>query len=178
MEQQRGWRTFAVVAVSAAAVLVLSIPDLAGATTGASSTARTANWKVTVWVARTSVKAGTTIPASITFDNRTGHAVKLGQCPGTYDLMNLGNSKIPNSIVVPTPACWSATIPVGVSVAHTKVRTNYEGCTKSTPSPDLPRCPKNGGPLALPAGTYQTNIVLPAFKGLPVPKPITIRLTA
>ena len=179
MKQLFGWRALVGVAASAGALLMaLAAPGLAAVSSGVSSTARTAGWTVTVLVARTTVKAGTAIPATITIDNHSGHAVRIGECPGTYDLMNLGNAKIPNSIVVPTPACSENSIAPGVHVVHTKVWTTFEGCTKSTPSHDLPRCPKSGTSVPLPVGNYRTNIVLPSIKGLPTPKPITVRLTA
>jgi len=38
---------------------------------------------VTLWVARTSTKPGTSIPAIVTVDNRTSHRIEIVGCPGT-----------------------------------------------------------------------------------------------
>ena len=178
MKQQFGWRTSLGVALAAGTLWTAFVgPGLAGAMTGATSSARGAGWTVTISIATTTAKAGAIIPATIALENRTGHAVRFGDCRGTYDLMNLGNAKIPNAIVVATPACIGNSIAPGTHVVHIKVWTTYEGCTRSTPGPGLPRCTASGAPVALPAGTYKTNVVLPSIKGLPTPKALTVRLT-
>jgi hypothetical protein len=150
----------------------------AAATTGQVSSATSKDWTVRVWVAATTVKAGTDIPATITIVNHSGHAILGGSCPDAAYLMNVGNAKIPNNIVVPTPSCKATHFSRGTYVFHLKVWTIYEVCSGSSQSQHLPRCPKNGHGAPLPSGTYRTNVVLPKFKGLPTPKPITIRLTA
>lgn len=178
MKQQFGWRTSLGVALAAGTLWTAFVgPGLAGAMTGATSSARGAGWTVTISIATTTAKAGAIIPATIALENRTGHAVRFGDCRGTYDLMNLGNAKIPNAIVVATPACIGNSIAPGTHVVHIKVWTTYEGCTRSTPGPGLPRCTASGAPVPLPAGTYKTNVVLPSIKGLPTPKALTVRLT-
>ena len=180
MRKNPGWRAVITTAMSVGALFVTSAaPAFAdGMSSSGSSTARSGNLTVTIWVAHTSAKAGADIPATITIDNHSSHTVLASGCPGTVDLMNLGNSKIPNSIIVPTPACLPKKLSPGSHTVHVKVWTFYEACTNSKGSSDLPRCLKAGKAPPLPAGTYRTNVVLPGINGLPTPKPLTIRLTA
>ena len=161
-------------AASVAALVVgLLTPGASAASTGRTATATSKEWTVTLWVARTSTRAGTSIPATVTVDNRTGHRVVVSGCRGVVFEMDLGNAKIPNPIAVTTAECSSSMAP-GVHVFHTKVLTTYEGCGGN----GLPKCGNPPKMSPLPAGTYRTQTVwLGAKPALPTPRPITITLT-
>jgi len=162
----------AVGSVSAIALVLGLLSSVAIATpTGRSVNATSKNWTVTVWVARTSTKAGTTIPAIVTVDNRTGHRVEVNGCAGVIYKIVVGNSKVPNSPVAPTVLCTGTMAP-GTHVFHTKVLTTYQTCSGNL------NCGDPAEPSALPRGTYHTQVVLPDAKAsLPTPRPLTITLT-
>lgn len=163
-------------ALTVAALFVGTAPAPANAApSGRAHSATTKDWTVTVWVSRTAVKAGTSIPATVTVDNRSGHPIAIEGCPGIDYEMVAGNSTVPNSPVIPSVAC-SSTMSPGVHVFHTKVETIYMGCGGGDGSPPCGRPP---GLLPLPAGTYQTQIVLPGARpSVPTPRPLTITLTS
>jgi hypothetical protein len=112
---------------------------------GQSVSATSKDWTVTIWVARTSTKVGTTIPATVTVDNRTHHRVEITGCAGVIYEIVVGNSKVPNSPIVPTVLC-TGTMDPGTHVFHTKVLTTYQTCNGSL------NCGDPAQPSALPAG--------------------------
>ena len=144
----------------------------ASASASRSSTASTKYWTVTLRVSRTSTVAGTTIPATVTVDNRSGHRVEVTGCTGTdYEIL-VGNAKVPHSPIIPTVLCTSW-MGAGVHVFHTKVQTMYESCGGQ----GVPRCGTPPAMSPLPTGTYRTELVLPTSKyPLPTPHPLTIQL--
>jgi hypothetical protein len=156
------------------AVLVcgLLLSQTSAAVTGSIVTATSKGWTVAVWVARTTTKSGTTIPATITLDNRTGHRVEFTGCPGVVFTIVVGNAKVPNRPVIATAFCGSKMTP-GVHVFHTKVLTNYQTC-------GINGSPKCGNPRklpALPTGTYHTYVIWPGtMPALPRPASVTITL--
>jgi len=156
------------------ALVFASVPSGAGAaSSGTSHTARSKDWTVTVWVARTMTRAGVSIPAIVTVDNRTGHSAVIVGCPGTDYEIVAGNSAVPNNPGIPLELCSSKMGP-GVHVFHTKVLTMYMGCGGEG-NPPCGRPPKLS---PLPAGTYRTQLILPGAKhSLPIPQPMTITLT-
>jgi|GEM_PF-2669768 len=136
------------------------------------STASSRDWKVTLSVARTSTKVGTTIPALVTVDNRTDHRVRISGCPGTTYAILLGNAKVPNTPNSSLVLCVSWMTP-GVHVFHTMVQTKYQMCGSAAG----PKCGNPPKIPALPAGSYHTQLVLPSGAiHLPMPKPISITL--
>lgn len=145
-----------------------------GAETGATSTATTKNWTVTIWVSRTTVERGVPIAATVALVNRTSRTIRGGGCSGINYEMALTNSKTKNTLAIPTVACsWFATS--GTHIARTTVKTTWLECGGY----GLPRCSITMKHFpALPPGTYHTLIQLPVAKGLPTSKAITVRLTA
>jgi hypothetical protein len=128
---------------------------------------------VTLWVARTSTKSGTSIPATVTVDNQTNHRIEIVGCPGTDYEIIAGSSTVPNSPVIPTALCSSEMSP-GVHVFHTKVQTMYVSCGGAAVSPPCGKPPKL---TALPTGSYHTQLILPgAEPSLPMPRALTITL--
>ena len=119
-------------------------------------TALSKSWIVTLRVEGTYTKAGTTIPATVTIDNRTGHSVNITGCPEVIYKIVLGNFKIPNSPVNTSALCVSKMSP-GVHVFRTKVQTTYQACGGGgyPPCGNPPNFPR------LPTGTYRTQVVLP-----------------
>ena len=153
--------------------LLWVVPTNVGASTsGRSHTATSKDWSVTVWVARTSTKPGTLIPATVTIDNRSDHRIEIVGCPGTdYEIL-ADNSKIPNSPVIPAVLCASKMGP-GIHVFHTEVQTTYQECG----SLDTPRCGNPPKMSSLPVGTYHTQLILPGAKpSLPMPRALTVTL--
>jgi hypothetical protein len=168
-------RKYLPVAVGSVSVIALVLGLLSSvasaAPNGQSVSATSKDWTVTVWVARTSTKAGTTIPATVTVDNRTDHRVEVTGCVGTIYKIVVGNSKVPNRPVIPTVLC-AGTIGPGAHVFHTKVVTTYQTCSGNL------NCGDPAKPSALPSGTYHTQVLLPGAKAsLPAPRPLTITLT-
>lgn len=156
------------------ALLLVSMPSGAGAApNGRSHTATSRDWTVTLWVARTSAKAGAFIPAIVTVDNRSGRNVDIFGCPSTNYEVVAGNSAVPNSPAIPTVACGGELSP-GVHVFRTKVFTVYMGCGGG----GNPPCGQPPELSPLPNGTYRTQLILPSSKpSLPMPRPLTITLT-
>jgi hypothetical protein len=168
-------RRGALVVMAASLVALLGVvPSNAGASaSGRSHTATSKDWTVTLWVARTSTKSGTSIPATVTVDNRTNHRIEIVGCPGTDYEIIAGSSTVPNSPVIPTVLCSSEMSP-GVHVFHTKVQTMYVSCGGGAGSPPCGKLPKL---TALPTGTYHTQLILPgAERSLPMPRALTITL--
>jgi len=138
------------------------------------SMASSRHWKVTLSVARTSTKVGTTISALVTVDNRTDHRVEISGCPGTTYEILLGNAKVPNTPVSSLVLCVSWIDP-GVHVFRSKVQTKYQMCNAATG----PKCGNPPRIPPLPVGKYHTQLVLPSSAvQLPMPKPISITLTS
>jgi hypothetical protein len=165
-------------ALSAVSAVVLTLGSLVAAPTSASNgrsvTASAKDWSVTLWVARTSTKAGTTIAATVTVDNRMQHRVEItGSAGANYEIL-VGNAKVPNSPIIATVLCVSTMGP-GIHVFHTKVQTTYQICGGR----GSPPCGNPTTMTALPLGIYHTEVVLPsAVHRLPQPRPLTITLTA
>jgi len=156
------------------ALVLVSVPSGAGAApNGSSHTATSKDWTVTLWVARTSARAGASIPAIVTVDNRSGRNVDIFGCPGTDYEVVAGNSAVPNSPAIPTVACGGKMSP-GVHVFRTKVFTVYMGCGGG----GNPPCGQPPKLSPLPNGTYHTQLILPSSKpSLPMPRPLIITLT-
>jgi hypothetical protein len=140
---------------------------------GRTSTAASKEWTVTVRLARTSTRAGTPIPVTVTVLNKTAHKLSGSGCPGVNFLMGVTNAKVPNPIPVTLALC-SFSITPGVHVFHTKVITTYEGCGGN----GVPKCGNPPKLRALPAGTYHTQTIWPELgKDFPKPQKFTVTLT-
>jgi hypothetical protein len=168
-------RRGALVALAVSLVTLLGVvPSNAGASTsGRSHTATSKDWIVTLWVARTSTKSGTSVPATVTVDNRTHHRIEMVGCPGTDYEIIAGSFTVPNNPVIPTVLCSSVMSP-GVHVFHTKVQTMYVSCGGGAGRPPCGKPPKL---TPLPPGSYHTQLILPgAEPTLPMPRAWNITL--
>ena len=114
-------------------------------------------WVVTLSIAKTSLRSGSSMAATITVDNKTGHAVKFVGCPGDQVFaVGLGNAKVPYQGISSSVACLS-TLHRGANVFHERVYATYQVCGGST---NLP-CPSGGGMPGLPTGRYRTVVFVP-----------------
>jgi hypothetical protein len=160
-------------AFSLVALLGVAPSNAGASTSGRSHIATSKYWTVTLWVAQTSTKPGTSIPATVTVDNRSGHRVEIVGCPFTDYEIIAGSPTVPNSPDITAQLCTSELSP-GNHVFHTKVQTMYVGCGGGAGSPPCGKLPKL---TALPVGMYQTQLILPGARpSLPMPRALTITL--
>ena len=114
-------------------------------------------WFVTLSVARTSLRTGSSMAATFTVDNETGHAVKFGGCVDDQVFaVGLGNAKVPYPGIASSVACFS-TLHKGLNVFHEHVWATYQICGASTG----PSCLSGGGMPGLPPGRYHTIVRVP-----------------
>jgi hypothetical protein len=117
---------------------------------------------VTLAVAKTSLRTGARMSATITIVNRTGRSVTVDGCQPNFDFMvELANTKVPYQGVSGLVACRTP-FRRGTTVIHAQIMAVYSSC----PGPGVPSCanPK------LPAGTYHTVVNWPS--GTPhIPEP-------
>lgn len=129
-------------------------------------------WVVTLSIAKTTLRAGSSMAATITVLNRTGHTVKISGCPGDQIfVVGLGNAKVPYAGISSSVACFS-TLHRGANVFHERVRATYQVCGGTD---NLP-CPAGGGMPSLPTGRYHTVVELPITTP-PMPKTGTLWVT-
>ena len=163
----------AVLAVAAVfAVITLHTTSVVSSPRGEGHGAMTRDWAVTVALAATTVREGSTIAATFTIDNKTGHRVRVTGCPGQEYVIILGYSSVHNSPIVPSDFCAGWMGP-GVHVVHALVYTTYDRCGGK----GVPRCGTRPKMSDLPPGRYHTQILLPEATSLPTPAPITVVIT-
>ncbi len=142
------------------------------AVTTKSSTVRTRDWSVTIRLTRTTVKAGTPIPAVVIIENRTHRTLAGRGCADGLYKMALENARVRQTMAQPSSCNWS--ISPGRHLFRTRVLTRYIICG----SPGFPSCQgRTEVPTPLPAGAYRTEVVLPIAPGLRTPRPIRVLLT-
>ncbi len=133
-----------------------------------SITRNSPGWSVTLTVKKTTVRAGTPIPATLVVTNRTGRSVRYSSCRdnGVFG-MGVANHHVPQGLASGAVAC-SASMRPGRNIFHETVWTNYESC-----SPSVPPCR-----VPLPGGIYHTIVLWPKFAAqVPRPGSLAIRLT-
>ena len=133
----------------AAALLAVSIGGpLSVAQAGAAGHSTTVvvttskGWLVSLAVARTTVRTGTTFSATITIDNRTGRSATVEGCRSNFDFsVKLANAKVPYQGLSGAVAC-STKFRVGNTVIHVPVTAAYSACggrgQQACTNPDLP----------------------------------------
>lgn len=99
-------------------------------------------WVVSLAVAKTTVRTGTRLSATITIDNRTGRSVTVEGCQSNFDFsVGLANAKVPYVGFSGLVAC-STKFRVGSTVIHTPITAVYSTCggegEPSCAHPDLP----------------------------------------
>lgn len=119
-------------------------------------------WAVTLAVAKTTVRTGTRLSATITIVNRTGHSVTVEGCQPNLDFfIELANAKVSYQSLSGLVAC-STTLRRGTTVIHAQIIAAYTACG----GPGQPSCANPN----LPVGTYHTAVIWPS--GTPhIPEP-------
>lgn len=138
------------------------------AATGKTVTTTNRDWAVTLRVARTSVRPGRSLRATLIIANRTGRPVRVPGCAAdfTYQI-DLADAKIPNGPVSGAVACWTTLRP-GRNVFHRHVFARYEVCGGQ----DSPKCP-----APLPPGMYHTVVGWTGDSAADIPEPGVITVT-
>jgi hypothetical protein len=152
--------------VSSAAPVSLALPPfsrhcLPNGVKATSVTARSKGWTVTLSIGASTVKTGATLPATLTFVNKTGHKLRVSGCE-TDATFGVGLAKpgTPYSPISGVVACWTTLRP-GTTVLH---RTIYAGLA-------------TGGNL--PTGRYHTAIEWAGTpRQLPHSGPLYVTVTA
>ena len=121
-------------------------------------------WLVSLAVAKTTVRTGTSIPATITVVNRTGHSATVEGCLPNFDFfVVLVNAKVPYQDLSGDVAC-STPLRRGTTVIHTQINAIYSATTTAM-NPDLP------------IGTYHTVVNWPTGPAhIPEPGRLYIRV--
>ena len=145
-----------------APTLVLAIVSASGSSAAqvSSVTARSTGWTITLSIRAATVKAGTTLPSTLTFVNKTGHNLRVSGCE-TDATFGVGLAKLgtPYSPISGAVACWTVLRP-GTTILH---RTIYAAIA-------------TGGDL--PAGRYHTVIEWAGTpRQLPHPGPLYVTVT-
>lgn len=123
-------------------------------------------WAVTLAVAKTTVRTGRTILATITIVNRTGHSATVEGCLTNFDFfVELANAKDPYQGLSGDVAC-STTLRRGTTIIHTQINATYAATTTAV-NPHLP------------VGTYHTVVNWPTGPAhIPQPGRLYIMVTA
>jgi hypothetical protein len=148
----------------AAVLLAVSLGGpLAVAPAGASGHSATVvattskGWLVSLAVAKTTVRTGAKLSATITIVNRTGHSATVEGCLPNFDFMViLVNAKVRYQDLSGAVAC-STTLRRGTTVIHTQIIAVRPTTTRAM-NPDLP------------VGTYHTVVNWPTGPAH-IPKP-------
>ena len=94
-------------------------------------------WIVSLAVPKSTVRTGTSIPATITIVNRTGHSTNVEGCLPNFDFfVVLVNAKVPDQNMSGAVACTTQ-LRKGTTVIHTQINAIYPSTIKAT-NPDLP----------------------------------------
>ena len=187
-------RTLRALLVSAALVLVDACgspnPTVAPTSTPAgassSSVAVVHGLRVTLELARTSVKAGTPIPAMLVVDNLTRRAI-TSPCGVDY-AVGLSNSQIFFNPAFAAMCQLHQSIAAGITRVKLTIITTYSACSQGgQPDGPMPGCLP--GPMGagshftvappLPRGTYRTSVVIDGLpsRDVAIPGPIAVTLT-
>ena len=162
MKRWNAMRSSKLFGAAGAATLVLAVVSgtVSSASPIASVTARSKGWTVTLSIGADWVKTGATLPATLTFVNKTGHKLRFGGCETDATFaVGLAKAGTTFSPISGTVGCWTTLRP-GTTVLH---RTIYAGLT-------------TGGNL--PAGRYHTAIEWAGTpRQLPHPGPLYVTVT-
>jgi len=121
-------------------------------------------WVVTLSIAKTSLRAGSSMPATVTIVNKTGHNVRVEGCASDETFaVGIGNAKVPYTFFSGAVACVT-TLHEGSNVFHERIVATYQICGGQGNPACGPGSPK------LPTGRYHT--VVAWVSALPsIPKP-------
>ena len=128
---------------------------------------------VQVKVPSRTLAAGSSMPAQIVVDNRTGHAIHVPGCGSLFQLALDSNSYHPEPL---WPACLQAfTIAIGKSSYPVTLTASYYVCG-GVASTGIPACLPDGQPPPLPAGGYRA-VLFQSSHIVSAPAPIPVRVT-
>ena len=110
-------------------------------------------WTVTLTIPNVTMRTGTSMPATLTIVNKTGHSVSVSGCAvdGTFEV-GIGNAKVPFSPFDGLVAC-STRLHVGTNVFHERIYATYQSCGGGK---GQPKCALT--PPKLPTGVYRTVV--------------------
>jgi len=186
-----GWlarhRAFVVPAAAAAAVAAVALGATAvahgfsgttqpGATAYASAKPGYSPALVSVQVklpART-MAAGSSMPAQIIVDNKTGHAIHVNGCGSLFQLALESDTYHPE---VGWPLCLQIlTIAIGKSTYPVPFTASYLNCGPAAPGHGTTHVCVHGRPPALPAGEYRV-VLFQSHHVVSAPAPIPVTVT-
>ena len=147
------------VGLAASLILLLGAPTVANAGSGAASPI-----SIRLVLRHTSVVAGHVLAGDAVITNRSTKTIVVQACAedGWLDV-GLSNKSYTYSPIDELILCApTVRLRPGVNHFSIAIRTMYQGCTKSTPTFDLPRCGKTGMPT-LPKGQYHTSVIMVGF---------------
>jgi len=128
---------------------------------------------VQVKVPSRTLAAGSSMPAQIVVDNRTGHAIHVPGCGSLFQLALDSNSYHPEPL---WPACLQAfTIAIGKSSYPVTLTASYYVCG-GVASTGIPACLPDDQPPPLPAGEYRA-VLFQSPHIVSAPAPIPVRVT-
>jgi hypothetical protein len=158
-------RIFAAVllAVSLGGTLAVAQAGASGhSTTVVATTSK--GWVVSLAVAKTTVRTGAKLSATITIVNRTGHSATVEGCLPNFDFfVVLVNARVPYQDLSGAVAC-STTLRRGTTVINTQINAIHAATTRAM-NPDLP------------VGTYHTVVNWPIGPAhIPEPGRLYIRV--
>jgi len=154
-------------------ILLLGIPSFANASIGAISPI-----SIRLVLRHSSVVAGRVLDGDAIITNHSSKSILVQACAedGWLDV-GLSNQSYTYSPI--SPAVWcTPTVHIRPGVNHfpITVSTEYQVCTKRTPTIDLPKCGKTGMPI-LPKGQYHTSVFVSGFpKNTRTPSTINVAI--
>lgn len=149
--------------LTAALILALTLPltaQQAGAQVSRATAVTTSSkgWVVTLSIARVALLTGSSMSATLTIVNRTGHSVRVPSCEtDAIFVVGIGNSSVPYTPVSGAIVC-STTLRSGATVFRESISASYQHCFQNG---DKPACGKVGTMPALPPGSYHTVVDWP-----------------
>src|SRR5215471_13208124 len=128
---------------------------------------------VQVKVPSRTLAAGSSMPAQIVVDNRTGHAIHVAGCGSLFQLALDSSSYHPEPL---WPLCLHEfTIAIGKSSYPVTLTASYYSCGGAA-STGIPACLPDGQPPPLPAGEYRA-VLFQSPHIVSAPAPIPVRVT-
>jgi hypothetical protein len=116
-------------------------------------------WVVTLSIAKWNLPTGSSMAATLTIVNRTGHVVRVPSCQtNAIFVVGLGNAKVPYEPISGTIVC-STTLTEGTNVFCDRISAAYQQCFRSG---GVPACGPGGTMPGLPPGFYRTVVEWPS----------------
>jgi hypothetical protein len=122
-------KRFVAATLLVAAMLPLAASvSVAGASSATSVTTSSKGWVVTLTIAKSSLRAGSSMPATLTIVNRTGRVVKMGGCQVDANfVIGIANAKVQYEPISGAVGCWTD-FHTGTNVFHEFIAASYNWC--------------------------------------------------